>query len=126
MEILTIAIKTEQVPHQVLQDLRIKVGDFFASIDPIGRYVSIPAREVPPPTLSAMVYNRGVESRPFDAAIAINIGRYVSAAVINTILVIGRRSAIRTDGQSGCDERRDAIGCIRVARGGTRGQSTGR
>jgi len=46
---------------------------------------------------------RGVESRPFGAAIAINIGRYVSAAVINTILVIGRRSAIRTDGQSGCD-----------------------
>lgn len=55
--------------------------------------------------------------------VAINIGRYVSAAVINTILVIGRRSTIRTDGQSGY--RRDAIGCIRVARGGTRGQSTG-
>lgn len=63
------------------------------------------------------------ESRPFVATVAINIGRYVSAAVINTILVIGRRSTIRTDGQSGY--RRDAIGCIRVARGGTRGQSTG-
>lgn len=71
-----------------------------------------------------MISRCSIESRLFAAMVAINIGRYVSAAVINTILVIGRRSAIRTDGQSGC--RRDAIGRIRVARGGTRGQSTGR